>query len=173
MPESIADRYTYNQIADAVWFLFGVASGYFHDVLSDKVEIATQVACMRSVESFYLRLLDRVCCLRAGDPDGQYAGELKVDGAVFMIWEMDCIEGGIMYGEKWPHLVKPGFRVLERVLMKCRTSTCMMSVLHGLGHLHDSHPQQCEGIIDAFLAERRAPDWVRDYACDARTGHIL
>ena len=51
-PEFIVDRYADDQIGDAVWFLFGVASGYFHDLRSEALDLGTQVACLRSVESF-------------------------------------------------------------------------------------------------------------------------
>ncbi len=78
-----------------------------------------------------------------------------------------------MYKVKWPHLVKPGLRVLENVLMKYKTSTCMASALHGLGHIRDDEPRPFGRIIDRFLSERDAPGWTRDYARDARTGCIF
>ncbi|MFA9480387.1 hypothetical protein ACERK3_19115 [Phycisphaerales bacterium AB-hyl4] len=170
--DSLADGYTDDQIADGVWFIFGVASSYFH-VVRDKVDKPMQVACIKSVESLYLRLFDRICCKRGSDPDGDYINTLKVDIAVHMIWDMDCIEGAVMFKDQYPHLVQPGLMVLENIALKSRTSTCMMSALHGLGHIQHYHPQACKRIIDRFLKMRKAPDWVREYAVQACTGQVM
>jgi hypothetical protein len=171
-PEFIADKYTDDQIGKAVWFLFGTGSEYFYDLRSDDIEQSLQVRCICSVETLYLRLFDRVCCMRGKNPNGEY-GDTEPDSAVSMIWDMGCMNGAIIDGKQWPHLVKPGLQVLENVLMKSRTSTCMVSALHGLGHILNFHPQHCKRIIDGFLAEREVPEHVHDYALAARSGCIL
>jgi hypothetical protein len=72
-----------------------------------------------------------------------------------------------------PHLVEPGFRVIETVLAECRTSSCRISALHGLGHLHDYHGRRVERIIDGFLARPDLPEWLRTYAMKARGGCVM
>lgn len=170
-PEYIADKYTDDQIGKAVWFLFGQGSDYFYDLLSEDVEKSLQVRCMCSVETLYLRLFDRVCCMRGREPNGEYI-RTEPDSAVYMIWDMGHIAGWIN-DKQFPHLFNTGLQVLENVLMKCRTSTCMNSALHGLGHIHSVHPQHCERIIDRFLSEREIQEEVHDNALAARSGGIL
>lgn len=170
-PALIADRYTDDQIGEATWFLFGIASGYFQELWSEEVSIGRQIRCMKVVATMYTDLFDRVCCFRGTDPDRRF--ELPVDSAVYMIWDMDCIEGAVMFPERTPHLVDPGFWVLEKVLSKCRTSSCLQSALHGLGHLQTYHPERVEQIIMGFLNKRHVPKWIRDYAEQARTGYVL
>lgn len=169
-PAFLADRYAADQIGDGVWFLFGVGSCHFHDVRSDAVPPALQVDCIASVATLYTDLFDRVCCKYGTEPDGKH--EDRIDGSVYMIWDMDCIEGAAMFPDEYPRLVEPTFGVLESVLAQCRMSTCLHSALHGLGHLRAHHPERVERIIDHFVANRTMPQWIRDYARDARTGCI-
>jgi hypothetical protein len=174
-PGFVADRYSDDQIGDAVWFLFGCASEYFKDLYypySAAISPSLQIDAISAVATLYTDLFDHVCCKRRLDPDGYYTNDLRVDIAVWMIWDMDNIEGAVIFPEKTPHLVEPGFAVLDTVLANCRTSSCQMSALHGLGHIHAYHPQRTERMIDDFLANRPAAEWVREFALTARTGHI-
>ncbi len=172
-PAAVAARYADNQIGNATWFLFGVASGYFQYLPSDPVPRDLQIECIASVATLYTDLFDRFCCKRGAEPDGDFRNELTVDGAVYMIWDMDCIECAAMFPNQAPHLVDPSFAALETVLAQCRTSTCQVSALHGLGHLHMYHPQRVERIIDDFLISRSTAMWVCEYACNARKGSVL
>lgn len=180
-PEFLANRYTDNQIGNAVHFLFGTASEYFHKVRESSVEPALQVECYQSVETLYLRLFDRVCCNRGRNPDDRC--ENGVDGAVFMIWDMDCIEGAAMFEQEGNFLTEPCLDVLEAVLHCSRTSTCQASALHGLGHLYShfegvgkdpTNPpaRRVRRAIDTFLNRQDMPDWLREYALQARDGAV-
>lgn len=171
-PSFIADRYTDEQIGQATWFLFGVASEYFSELIAAGIPQDLQVECITSMATLYTDLFDRVCGRRGEDPDTDYCNALEVDGAVYMIWDMGSHVGAIMFPEKTEYLVQPGFDVLDAVLTRCRTSSCLISALHGLGHLKHYHPQRVEQVIDRFLATRRPPAWVREYATQARTGYI-
>jgi hypothetical protein len=90
-----------------------------------------------------------------------------------MIWDMDCIEWALMSQQWTPHLVDPGFDVLAKVLAECRTSTCQVNPLHGLGHLHDGYPERTEQLIGTFLKRRDIARWVRDYAQVASAGEVM
>jgi len=176
-PTFIADRYTDDQIGDAVWFLFGIASSYFHTIFSEQTPVTLQVKCMSSVLSMYTGVLDRVCCKRGSDPEGRYTNSLKVDIAVYMVWDMDSIEIPLCHPAGSPHLVSPAFEVLEGILTSCQTSTCLASALHGLGHIRDGHPQRVEHIISRFLAHRRLGrrrirGWLQTYAELAKHGCV-
>src|SRR5262245_19252010 len=82
----LADGYSDQQIAGATWFLFGIASGYFHSIRDVQVPVAVQVRCYRAVATTYIDLYDRVCGDRGQDPDTDLRGR-GVDMAVYMIWD--------------------------------------------------------------------------------------
>jgi len=169
-PSELATRYSRDQIADATWFLFGCASGYFSTVRHAHLAIDRKVRCFRSVASIYTNLYDRLC---TQDSETDRSDSDKLDGAVYMIWDMDCIEVAVMFPEEQPELLEPGFQILETVLQRCLTGACLKSALHGLGHIQMYHPERVSRLIDAFLTRRvsLAP-WLRDYAEQAREGRV-
>lgn len=179
-PAFIAERYRDDRIGDATWFLFGIPSEYFRALRTDAVSHQRQSTCISTVTALYTELYDRVCCERGADPGGDYTNDRGVDGAVYMIWDMDSIEGAILSAEETPHLVEPCFAVLETALMKCRTSSCQKSALHGLGHVRMHHQNRnsalagrAREIIERFLTTRRPVAWLRKHAEAAMVGGIL
>lgn len=179
-PAFIADRYSNDQIADATSFLFGIGSEYFLEVQSNAVPADLQARCIRSVTRLYTDLYDRVCGQRGTDPDSDLRETCKVDGAVYMIWDMNYLECTVMFPERNRHLVEPGIEVLETVLRRCRTSACRVSALHGIGHIRCAHEyggdgtivERLKGIVDEFVRVRDLPDWLREYAACARDGGV-
>lgn len=179
-PAFLAQRYTHDQIADAIWFLFGVGSSYFHDIRYGELPPDLQVEVIASVATLYTDLFDVVCGARDADVDEAGATEGRVDAAVYMIWDMDQIEGTILFPEKAPHLVEPALGVLQTILARCRTNACLTSALHGLGHIRAYHEGQNKALaaralalIDQFLNQRNPSPSVCDYAQAARSGFIL
>lgn len=181
-PHFIADRFTDDQISGAVHFIFGISSGYFYAVRDDSVESHARVECVRSVEPMYLRLLDHVCCGRGRDPDARYEG--GVDEAVFMIWDMDVIGEAAKGPPATAALADTCIEVLDNVLNRCRTSTCKGSALHGIGHLYGFHSDygkapskpvavRLRAIVDEFLGRSDVPEWLREYALQAREGRVM
>lgn len=179
-PSFVAERYTDNQIAEATWFIFGCGSGYIGDMRRGTVLPDLQVRCVRAITTLYTDLFDRVCGHHGTDPDSDLRDTVEVDGAVYMMWDMDHLEGTVMFPEKGPHLVEPGIEVLESVLRRCRTSACRVSALHGIGHIYCIHNYQGDkaiaarlgAIVDAFTEREDLPEWLRDYAAHAREGYV-
>lgn len=179
-PEFLGSAYSPEQIANAMWFIFGCASEYLKDVRYGNVGPGEQIRCIRSVATLYTDLLDRVCGDRGRDPDTDLRERSKIDGAVYMIWDMDSLEGTVMFHEKHPHLVEPGLFVLESVLQKCRTSACRVSALHGIGHCLMHGPSESDEavtirlreFVDRFVASTPLPDWLAEYAACARDGYV-
>lgn len=177
-PASIAERYTPDQIGDAVWFIFGVGSCYFGTATSAEVPTDLQVRLIRSVATMYTDLFDRVCGRMGEAPDEDLSDTDKVDIAVYMIWDMDQIE---YVHRKSTALVEPTLDVLSAILLRCRNSTCQRSALHGLGHLIFSSgyrkspikTDRLTAIIDEYLRARRPTQWLRLYATEARAGTVM
>lgn len=169
----LATRYTPDQIGDATWFIFGIASGYFHEVRSPANAKDVQLRCFRSVTTLYLDLYDRLC--NFGGHDWKDCSDAqRLDGAVYMIWDMNGIEGAVLFPEDAPHLGEAGFEILETVLTQCRTGSCLKSALHALGHVNTFHPERAEKMVMAFLERRRPelPEWLTQYAERARVGSV-
>jgi hypothetical protein len=170
-PGFVTQRYSDEQIANAIWYICGVGSCYFHEARDKVVPQEVQVRWVRALATFYSDLLDQVCNEHGACPDVELIDSRPVDMAVFMIWDMDCLQGAAMF-PGYEHLVDPIFSVLESVLT-LRTSSCLASALHGLGHLQMNHARRVAKIIGRFNARRRdIPDWPRDYAQQAKSGSV-
>jgi hypothetical protein len=106
--------------------------------------------------------------------------DLEPDKSVYMIWDMDGIQYALSANENDP-LSLACLDVLHAGLMKCITSACRVSALHGLGHgirrirrTHAGSPMavRVQSMIDEFLATRQPPHWLHEYALDAREGGV-
>lgn len=180
-PAWLAERYTDADLGNFTSFVFGVASWYISLVRRGPLPHDVQTRCIDSIATLYTDLFDKVCGARGADPDTDLRELSEIDGAVYMIWDMDCLEGTVLFPHEHPHLVEPGINIIQTVLDRCRTSTCLISALHGAGHIvgfhsrsgNDAIVSRVQGIIDIFLRRRRAPEWVREYALDAREGMVL
>lgn len=169
----LAARYTPDQIGDATWFIFGIASEYFREVRSPANPVHLQLRCFESVTTLYLDLYDKLCNHKGFDWK-DCSGDQELDGAVYMIWDMSCIEGAVLFPEESPLLFDAGLAILKTVLARCRTGSCLKSALHALGHVHTFHPEHAEKIIGDFLdlREHELPEWLADYAEQARVGSV-
>lgn len=165
--------YTPDQIGDATWFIFGVGSGYFGDIRCQGASHDQQVRVYGSMLRMYTDLYDRLCNQRGRSLD-DHTGSDKLDIAVFMIWDMGCVEGAVMFPDTSPHLVEPGFATLRGILERCNTGSCLKGALHALGHLRDYHPERAGELIDRFISARGPglPTWLIGYAERARSGCV-
>jgi len=173
-PAFIADRYTDEQIARGTWYIFGTATWYMHGVIHGDVPPDLQIRCVRGITKMYTDLYDKVCGKRGRSPGGAKL-RTKVDGAVYMMWDMDCLAGI----HSIPHLIEPGIEIMESVLRQCRTTACRMSALHAIGHYVQEHHKPApriagrfRALIDEFAQRPDVPDHLRKYAMEAREGQV-
>lgn len=152
------------RLCHMIWFVFGLASGYWGHIFCLEDSEQLQIDTLNSVCVFYSDFLDPFFLLHPTDKS-------DFGTAVYMIWDMDNIEGSLF--RKLPHLVEPAFSVLSTAL-DCRSYSCQISALHGLGHVQHLHPERTEALIDAALAreDHLHPDLI-GYAKDARSGNVL
>ena len=170
-PAFIAQRYDRHEIAEAIWFIFGVGSGYCSDMREPMVPPEKQIKCIHTVGIFYQNLLDKICNRDGTMADVDVTNTDDVDKAVYMIWDMDGLECGAME-RKYAYLASPILSVLDSIL-SLRTSTCLKSALHGLGHIASCHPENVSRIVNDFLHKQNdSPEWLRQYARQARKGVI-
>lgn len=155
-----------------IQFFQGVCSSYWHDVRNKSVSNGQQISTVRALSLFYRNTLDRVCDGNGRTPARSTHDLDDLDGIVYMMWDMDCIEGAAMFpGEE--HLVDPIFEVLSTAI-GCKTVACQLSGLHGLNHLEPYHPERVHSLIQQYLQEERAAlPWLNSYARDAMRGALI
>lgn len=178
---SLVDDFTAKEIGDAVEKgIFGAESNFFLTLLKGGLQPQRVAQCYRAVATLYRDCFDRMCCRGAADPDGDYINLRSVDdgasdyldGAVYMIWDTDTIDVAIAFPDEHPELFEASVDVLRDVLLRCRTSTCKISALHGVGHLHDASPDVATRLVDEYLERPGQPQWVIEYALRARRGGV-
>jgi len=172
-PSCLPQDFTREQLADGIWFIFGVGSLYAGLGMEGTLPLYSVVDFYSATGDLYVKLFDRLCCRNASDPRGDHSGTDPLDKAVFMIWDMGGgIDLGIIFPDGRSEIVDSGFQLLDRILEECRTSTCQLSALHGLGHLRMYYPDRVRESIDRFLASADPPDHVAEYASRAREGPV-
>ncbi len=171
-PSFIATQFDDSQIGEAVWFLFMFGSEHIETILADgDVPPDAQARLVRSIETLFVELFDKVCGDRGADPWGEYIHTHGVDMAVYMLWGM-LLVSHIFGSREREYLRVPAFESLEGILRRCNSASCHVGALHGLGHIHDYAPKTVEAIIDRATNRRGLAPWVRNYARDARRGAV-
>jgi len=179
---SLVDDFTAKEVADGVeQGIFGAESEFFLTLRKGGLPPERVAQCYRAVKTLYRHCFDRMCCRGAGDPDGDYinlrsmdgGASDDLDGAVYMIWDTSTIDAAISLPDEHPELFEASVDVLRDVLMRCRTSTCKISALHGVGHLHFARPEVAVRLVDEYLERPGQPQWVIDYALKAREGCVM
>lgn len=175
-PGFIAQRYSDAQIGDAVHHLFG-RTGNCRVMFKPLVPLSAQRQVIRVLTPLYTELFDKVCGNRGTDPDADLLNATQVDGAVYMIWDMDQLQYLVLEASE---LMGETLEVFKNVLATCRCSSCLISVLHGIGHMmpsnndedHFGTGQRMRDLIAAFRSARQLPTWVDEYAGYASKGLV-
>jgi hypothetical protein len=156
---------TPSRLSHMIWFFNGDISGYWQDVRSPEVPKEEQIKTVKSMGLFYKDFLNHY-------PLGNRPDETAAETAVYMMWDMNGIEGAVMFpGEE--HLIEPIFEVLG-IALRCRSFGCQHSALHGLGHLAGCHMERVHREIDWAIAEPgHLHKSLVDYARYARKGMVL
>ena len=162
-----------DDLAAGIWFVFGVGSEYFLFMRSERVPAELQIEVYRALRTMYVEFFDKVCRRSTRFNTLHPYNFSALETAVYMIWDMDCVEGSAMFPEQHPHLVEPALAVLEAALFECESDACQFGALHGLGHLQDVHPERVAAVVDRFLdANPKLHKELRIYAQNARIGMV-
>ena len=161
---------SFEDIGAGVPCLFGAGHGYWWEIRDSSVPEEEQANAVLALTSLYKKCFDFLCDDRGEAPARGFEELNPLDGAVYMIWDYDCLEGAVYCKEE--HLVGPIFSVLEEAL-NCKTVACQISGLHGLGHLHFSEPERVTSIIEPFIrCNKAALPWVNSYSKEALFGDV-
>ncbi|CAG0990080.1 hypothetical protein PHYC_02240 [Phycisphaerales bacterium] len=160
------------ELAEAIWFIFGVGSGFVCRVLHEAAA-SEHVRLYEAIRCCYEDTLDRLCNRRGASREDMSNTD-RLDVAVYMIWDMDSGLGFVPRNASGPvECSELALDTLDFVLSHCRSGSCLKSALHGLGHLEHYQRQRVHAIIDGFLAVRSdLPTWLTSYAGYARSGSV-
>jgi hypothetical protein len=170
--DHVAETIGTEQLAQTLWFILGVMSGYVSSLLSSgEVPLQLLVDCIRAFGDAYPTVLDRVCCAHGEDPDGRYYDRDPIDIAVYMLWD---VSGLSEYGSSFMPATPISEALWEAVgrALRCRTSSCQMSGFHALGHMQRKNRDRVALVVGEALAARVLPGWLRDYALRAQDGAV-
>ncbi len=170
-PAFLFGRYSKRQIADGISRICSINSSWLRDARSQAVPKDMQVQWVRAIATLYRDLFAVACENRLGLPPDDY----PLENAVFLFWDMDCLEGAAMFPEEQhsAHLVDPIFDVLQEIL-EIDHLVCKESALHGLGTIQPWQEERVAAIIDRFLAIQSAvTDELKKYAALCREGDML
>ena len=170
-PMPYFEHRSFEEMNAGLWCLFGVDHGYWWRIRDPSVPADEQAKAVLAMKSLYRNCLDILCDDRSKSPAAGFDELNPLDGAVYMLWDMDCLEGAAMINKE-EHLVGPIFSVLEEAL-NCKTVACQISALHGLGHLQEDNVKRVKSLIQPFIERNQAAmPWVEAYAREAIKGCV-
>ena len=171
-PRVLVGPYSDEQIDQGLWFIMGrLVWGYCSSALEDVVPVEFQRRWVYSIIPLYRELFAERCSEHFGRRTDGPEPARPLNMSCYMFWDM-----GNLYdvaASIWHrHLVDPVFDVLEQTL-SLDSLACRESSLHGLGHVHESHPERVQSVIKRFLKSYpQARPHLRAYAECAAVGAV-
>jgi hypothetical protein len=165
-PVRFLNRYDDGALGQAFWDL-GFAT--FVGVYQESIEWELRHRLIRSFETLFRDLFAARCSPVLGHLS-ETDDPLSV--ACYMWWDFDC----------WSAMPDPltrnpydsAFLASMKAILAIDHVACQESALHGLGHWQRAHKSVVEAIIDSFLqGTPEIREELREYAYDARRGHVL
>ena len=163
--------YSDAQLNQGLWFLADNAcSNHMFALLDPDVPWPARQQCVRSIHNLFEQCFARRCTSHLSHLDEPGASPLNL--VCYMWWDILPIIGQPDDPERQA-LDQEILGVMESTL-RLDSIPCQESALHGLGHWQRQYPLQVTKIIDTFLKNQdSAPEELRTYAMNARTGCIL
>ena len=157
-------RFNDQELGQGLWFLFANSSSAYLDVVREStLPERDRVLCVESIFELNRDLLAPRC----GDlPED--SGPWSLNTTTCMLWDLNS---ALNPHPEDPVVDEACLRVMALTL-DLGSAVCQLSALHGLGHWAAGYPDRVTRTIDAFLMRKGILPNVREYAAQARTGHI-
>ncbi len=172
-PGFLLDSYTPMQIDRGVnYMISNCCSNHCFAFTDPSTPIGDRVRCISAIST----LFEQVMAPIYGDYLGAGSSLSDPDTPTFscyMFWDVCPIYSRQLPASEEPLILEAVVGVLERTL-KLKSEACKESALHGLGHLHLSHPELVAGIVGRYLAVvDNMSESLRRYAESAKEGNVL
>jgi hypothetical protein len=161
------NRYSLEQIAQAIWFLIGESSPGLsaHTLLKSDVPLQQRICCVDAITNFFRAFVAPT----APGPADERKNPFHI--ACYMWWDIFPSYGNPDIGEADLHRACINTMAL---ILTMPSELCQLSALHGLNHWHLYHAEEVESIVDAFLQKSAGlTPRIVQYAATARLGHAL
>jgi len=170
-PLPILANYSDEQLKQGFWYLTSSAcSNHMFAVIDDAVPLEVRVKCVKSIQRVFEQLFSGLCSEHLAHIGEKGAGPLN--SACFMWWDLVPLQ--LEPGEPSNEAISNAALEVMEATLKLDSTACQESALHGLGHWELFYPTGVAVIIDQYLKDNpniRAE--LKDYALDAREGHVL
>lgn len=129
-PAFLADRFTDDQLAAGIRYIFGAPSQHF---IGMKAEAPRELIerCVRASLTVFTDLFDPVCVRREERASGERPPD-SIEQAVIDIWDSGY-DAVAMPQNASEAEFEAGLFVIEGVLERCRSAACRLSALEGIG----------------------------------------
>jgi hypothetical protein len=166
---SIKTDWTEEELAQAIWNLYGASHCYFADLtrlppsqlISDLFD---------SVEILYRDLFEPHCSHFYSHLDSGPESAKPLNSPCYMLWDMTCGIDAFTFSDFSDH-VSHTFQLLD-TLAESQHPATLESVIHGLGHLTDDHYPLSQPILDRIIHRKGLPNELKTYATNALQGLI-
>lgn len=167
---SLPQRYTLEQINQALWYTCSFPSSYFYDMRHETVPRALLEDVVASTRYLYSDLFGPHCSHFYGHLDRGPEPATPLNSACYMLWDLD---GGVDTAIYSGDLVEPAFDALGWALQE-RNPACIESVLHGLGHFQSNYPTRVAELLEQIRKRHpNLPDELQSYWRAATIGYVL
>ena len=144
------------------------ASDVVFSLMSEHVPTELRVTAIAGLKHLYSQVLEPRCAPVLGHTSEP--GDNALNYLCYMLWDISPLSHWERSQER-SIFYRSVCDVLEHAL-KSPNRACVESGLHGLGHIYSSYPDRVEQVIDRYLKDARPQDELRQYAMDARRGHV-
>jgi hypothetical protein len=173
-PMESLEGYTDTQIGKGLWILINEIEPYMYELFNEDIPVQMRVQVVKSMNNVFEQLFAPRCSdylnhlIRAKEENHQN----PLNSTCYMWWDIIPLYG--KSGDSSRELLDSHcVGVMEHVL-HLDSIACQESALHGLGHWKHVYPKRVNKIIDDFIErEKCIDDRLRQYALDARSGHVL
>ena len=148
------------------YIVYNGASDVVFALMSENVPAELRLRAIAGLKQVYSHVFEPRCAPVLGHTSEP--GDNVLNYTCYMLWDISPLSN-------WERSPKRSifYRAICDVLEHALTSpnrACVESGLHGLGHICSSYPERVEEVIDLHAAN--APKDLRQYAMDARRGHV-
>ncbi len=171
-PSAVLGPYSDEQVDQGLWFIAHAGSSDFVFAIVDATAPVTdRVACVAAMAGLYDELFAPRCSPTLAQAPDDATPANALNSACYMWWDLLPL---------FPCPADPDRSAIDlaalgvmRHALQMDSVACQESALHGLGHWASGYPAEVQAAIDAFLERGDVHPAIRQYALDAREGHVL
>jgi hypothetical protein len=165
-PSAVLAPYSDAQVNQGLWYIAEAFSPFDAALPS-----ADRAVCIAAMTGLYDDLFAPRCAPTLGHaPDGAGGGR-PLNSACYMWW--DLLRVAPLRREPDRAVIDEAALTVMRHALELDSIACHESSLHGLGHWAGGYPVEVQAAIDAFLERGDVHPAIRQYALNAREGHVL